>query len=506
MLTTSSSAQSHRTESVKPQFILRRHSSSVMCVSFGPSQSRYQDWIVSGDSSGVILLWDLITREAVASVEFPATAAAPPRGSTKLQGVVAVELHVLQQDERRCGVVLAQGRSRLLCVFDVRHADDDDDGCVVMVPTHSIVVPQHGFCRFASYNRFHSDGGKLAPSLVLAVPDDAVCLPMYVLAASGEAAAAAEGLVVLPMLQSLGSCRIAPEASSSSSGQVAPRYGQLMSLKLHDCSTLVAEDDFLVSVTTWESGHVALFQPVLGNFTALGRRGEGESAEGNMASEVSHLQVVHRCFPEPAMCAALSRRTELIGELGDRFHVYTLVAASAEGSIHGYSVRVQVQQGCDQPQLSSTGEEADRTVLFSAPRSANVLSQRSLSVVFVWEQHIPKGLETCVLSRAHEGLLLCGGWDGLIRLFDVQDGAVVTILTQHNKNAIASLSSFDSSKRNQSPAAASSACFWFSSRASRSVGGEEADVFAAGSSDGTISIWAPLVILPTVVRQSPKNL
>jgi hypothetical protein len=165
-----------------------------------------------------------------------------------------------------------------------------------------------------------------------------------------------------------------------------------------------------------------------------------------------------------------------------------LVVASAEGAIHGYCLRVTT------PDVARDEGSEEKTAppqhSLAAPLTA---ATAVLAARVSWEVSAAKGLDVCELSKTHGMLLLCGGWDGTVRLFDVETGQVVTILTQHARHSISSIASFDVSAQQKGQR------FWVSGRASRgSAGGYgdgvEVDVFAVGSSDGTISIWAPPVV------------
>jgi WD40 repeat protein len=439
-----------------PQFLLRKHRTGVTSVCFGPSHSSFLcDKLVSADQSGILVVWDMLMRESVAVC----TITPSERSSKKrVQSILAAELH----DVSGVGVVLAQTRLCEMHVMELVRTGDDEDANFSMISRHCVEVTQHGFCRFASfYSRCSLAADSKNDRLVVMLPRDDIMMPMYELSLTSSSANGESAQVLQCVAR--GMIQAAPDILSSSSGHggEVPRYGQLMSLKI--VSLRSGPLDSVVVLTTWESGHVA----------ALSLPDSAGYSSGSEGPPLA-IRLVHRSFPEPAMAAVLSPRLTDNSSLPELI----LVVASAEGSLHGYRLRY--------PRSGPTQDNSSED-----KRSA-------LLVDVTWEHSLGKGVECCVLSKAHGMLLICGGWDGTIRLFDVLTAQVVSILTQHAKHSISSLSSFDT---NNSSAHSSGQSFWLSSRSSRADEQLEEDVFAAGSSDGTISVWAPPVVLrnPTIV-------
>ena len=593
MLSVSTGAQRKQPEQpCAPQFLLRRHTARVTCVAFGPARSaRWCDKLVSSDSTGLLLVWDMLLREviAVGRIAGPSAASSSSSSSShnskKMESILSVELHELWTDgdgSSPTGIVLAQTRHREIHVIELipaassgsspssknRHGQsqqekdegdedegddekeeeecsDDNDLSFTMIPRHCVQVPQHGFCRFASYVPSQLGAGACHTVIRVAVPHDDISLPLFELSyidshGPGDAHAGSTNGSPAPggklqqqqlMCNTRGLLRVAPEVLSSASSRFAhageaPRYGQLMSVTFASiegagaasrlpstpkgtgagAASRSVSSNIAVAVvlTTWESGHVAVFG-LPAQFASC-----AAWLDNCNPPPLPLLQVVHRCFPSPAMAAVLSQHP-IHPRISDEppaasgIGCWMLVVASADGNLHGYGLRIP-----DAAVHSSPSEDLDATAACMREKDAGSLQASSIatatpppSMLVAWEHTLTKGVECLVLSKAHRMLLLLGGWDGTVRLYDAETGQAVTVLTQHRNASISSISSFDTSSSSsaavstqgaRTAAAGGQQCFWSSARAPRGDGRALPDVFAAGASDGMISIWAPLVV------------
>lgn len=128
-------SMSNATATIQPNTVLRGHSCAVQCVSF----HQEEPLLASGDSEGLIKLWDLQTMRPVLS----------KRLLPQSQGVLRVA----------CGDgwLLAQARDGLVSIWDV-----ESKAVVSATPSFDVHTGYYGFCR-VSYTE----------NLRLAIPGDA---------------------------------------------------------------------------------------------------------------------------------------------------------------------------------------------------------------------------------------------------------------------------------------------------------------------------------------------
>ncbi|EKF32623.1 hypothetical protein MOQ_003522 [Trypanosoma cruzi marinkellei] len=416
-----SSQKSHQ-----PLFVLRQHNSAVMTCAMD-EQKVFPRLLLSGDSDGVVKLWDLELRTPLLSFHAVNRASLDAETSNQNKelpvflvssGVMKVGFLTFQGVGAAAGeegenvLFYTQCRNQYVHIWRVvLGCDDDDDVAVEEIQSnnaggpslellHKISVPQHGFCTVPCAAISSSE-------LQLAIPhDNDGMISLWSIGLVDKYGKSWEGLCV--------TC-----TKSFSASGLGTKCGTIMCINYRDGTHIAL---------AFESGHLTL---------------------NNVYGE--RLAII-RAFSETALTCVWSGNT--------------LIASSADGQLHCYVVVSEKKEALDNPT-----SEAD------VP----------MTLVVQWEASLRKGLGSVALQRH---LAVVGSWDHTMRLYDEGSGRVVSILTFHSgpvndialvPASLAQYASFGFDVRRPR---------WCSAKASK-IEKEEDSVylFASASGDFTIAVW-----------------
>lgn len=150
---------------------------------------------------------------------------------------------------------------------------------------------------------------------------------------------------------------------------------------------MMCEDTRHIGVA-FESGHISLC-----NF-----RDDGVVTEGGNSTGTGHVRCLLRAFPESALTCLWSGSTVL--------------ATSAEGDIHCYAV-----------------ERVAPPSLLSTTAVSSTVATCKLSLQLKWSTRLRKGIGSIFLQS---NLVVAGGWDSTLRLYDARDGRQLSIFAHHD--------------------------------------------------------------------------